>query len=404
MKVLIVNCVFKQGSTGKIVDDIRYCLLSSKIECVVCFGRGEESRESNVIKVSKEWYSMLNGLRARITGLLYGGAHWSTRNLEKIILSEKPDIVHVHCINGNFVNIYRFISFLKENRIKTLLTLHAEFIHTANCGHAFDCEKWKTGCGKCPRYRLDGSWFFDRTAKSWKLMKDAFEGFNNRIIVSSVSPWLMNRAMNSPILKGKPHYVVLNGLDIGIFHYYPVNDVRINLGLKASETLIFHATPVFDNNPHNIKGGCYIIQLAELMPEVTFVVAGRYDKTIKVPANIILLGNVKDQSLLAKYYSAADVCVLTSKKETFSMVCAESLSCGTPIVGYLAGAPEMISLKDYSCFVKYGDVNALKNAIYQTLDKQFDKRIISLEAQRVYSKQTMTEEYIKLYNKLLQSD
>ena len=82
-------------------------------------------------------------------------------------------------------------------------------MHTSNCGHALECNKWKTGCGKCPRFKQETkSWFFDKTHRSWLKMKKAFEGFNN-LIVTSVSPWLMERAKESPILADKRHFVVL---------------------------------------------------------------------------------------------------------------------------------------------------------------------------------------------------
>lgn len=100
---------------------------------------------------------------------MYGGCLISTDKLFRIIKKEKPDIVHLHCLNGYFINIYRLITFLKNNNYKTVLTLHAEFMYTANCGHALECDKWKTGCGKCPRLRSETkSWFIDGTAKSWK--------------------------------------------------------------------------------------------------------------------------------------------------------------------------------------------------------------------------------------------
>ena len=202
MKVLQVNCVYKKGSTGKIVHDIHTELEKRGIESVVCYGRGARIREPHVYKTCPEWYSKLQNLLSRFTGLMYGGCLFSTAKLIRTIKKEKPDIVHLHCINGYFVNIYRLVTWLKRSGIKTVLTLHAEFMHTANCGYALDCEKWKSGCGKCPRLRRETkSFLFDRTHASWRKMKKAFEGFGEDLIITSVSPWLMERAQDSPILE-----------------------------------------------------------------------------------------------------------------------------------------------------------------------------------------------------------
>ena len=46
--------------------------------------------------------------------------------------------------------------------------------------------------------------------------------------------------------------------------------------------------------------------------------------------------------------------VLTSKRETYGMACAESLACGTPVVAFLAGGTESIALEvqQYSCLLR----------------------------------------------------
>ena len=130
---------------------------------------------------------------------------------------------------------------------------------------------------------------------------------------------------------------------------------------------------------------------------VKLIVAGDYSAGLQVPENVILLGRIQDQKELAKYYSMADVTVLTSKKETFSMVTAESLCCGTPVAGFLAGGPEQIALDQYSRFVQWGDLRQLSAAVETLLErKDSDVRIAECAA-RAYSKNTMAEGYMALY-------
>ena len=394
--------MYKTGSTGKITADLHNALKKKGIESVVCYGRGPKINEPNVYKTCSEVYSKFNNLISRFTGIMYGGCFFSTKRLINIIKKEKPDIVHLQCINGYFVNIYRLVNWLKKNNIKTVLTLHAEFMFTANCGHSFDCEGWKTGCGKCPKFKSETkSLLFDRTAHSFKKMKKAFDGFNKNLIVTSVSPWLMERAKQSPILAGKQHTVVMNGLDTSVFYPREVGKLKLGLGID-DEKIIFHATPIFSDNPEHIKGGCYIIKLAEMLKgkNVKIIVAGSYPENLKVPDNILLLGKVNDQNRLAELYSVADITVIASKRETFSMVCAESLCCGTPVVGFKAGGPETISLPEYSEFVNYGDLNSLYSHINCFLNEARDKNKISASAVCVYGSQYMTDKYIDIYNSL----
>ena len=80
------------------------------------------------------------------------------------------------------------------------------------------------------------------------------------------------------------------------------------------------------------------------------------------------------------------------------MVTAESLCCGTPVVGFRSGAPEQIALAEYSDFVEYGDIDALCDAIGKYLGRCFRTDIISLCAKEKYSKTRMLEEYLNVYS------
>lgn len=403
MKVLQVNCVYKTGSTGKITADVHRELLWQGVASVVCYGRGAVIDEPHVYKTCGELYSKANNALTRLTGIMYGGCALSTRKLISIIEQEQPDIVHLQCINGYFVNIYRLITWLKERHIKTVVTLHAEFLYTANCGIALDCEKWQTGCGHCPRLRQEtGSLLRDGTAESWRRMKAAFEGFERDCIVTSVSPWLMERARRSPILGKLRHRVVLNGLDAGVFHPCDTADLRKQHGL-TDEKVVFHASAHFSADPAHFKGGWAVLELARRLPRARFFVAGNHDEGMTVPENVTLLGKLADQRLLARYYSLADVTLVTSKKETFSMVVAESLCCGTPVAGFLAGGPESIALPGYSGFVPQGDLDGLEALTRRYLEEKDGERIAA-DARAAYSAEAMCGGYRAVYEELLDGE
>lgn len=401
-KVLQVNCVWRKGSTGKITADIHRELLRQGVESVVCYGRGTVIDEPYVYKTCGELYSKANNALTRITGVMYGGCGASTKNLISVIQKEQPDIVHLQCINGYFVNIFKLITWLKEHHVKTVVTLHAEFMHTANCGNALDCDKWRTGCGNCPRLRQEtGSLFRDGTAESWKRMKRAFEGFEKDCVAVSVSPWLMERARQSPILGALRHEVVLNGINTQVFRPYETAELRKQHGLTA-EQVVFHATAYFSADPAHIKGGSHVLELAERLrhEDVKIFVAGSHDDHMDVPENVVLLGRLSDQTQLAQYYSMADVTLLTSKKETFSMIVAESLCCGTPIVGMKAGGPEAIALPDYSGFVPQGDLDGLEKLLRRALNSPKDPAIAAA-GKAAYSAEAMCGAYFKVYQELL---
>ena len=136
------------------------------------------------------------------------------------------------------------------------------------------------------------------------------------------------------------------------------------------------------------------------MPDVHFIVAGNCEEKFNTPANVTLLGRVADQTQLARYYSMADATVITSKRETFSMVCAESLCCGTPVVGFKAGGPEQIALHKYSSFCDYGLIDELMNLLRATLEKKYTKSDVANMAEKLYSTEVMVEKYVELYQEV----
>lgn len=404
MKVLQVNCVFNNNSsTGKLTYALHNFLLSKGDESIVCFGYGDGLNHNGEKKLCSDYYVKANHLRARMSGLMYGGCVYSTSKLLSIIKIEKPDIVHLQCINGFFINIYRLISWLKNNKVKTLLTLHADFMFTANCGHALDCTRWEQGCGRCPDLKkATESFFFDRTAGSWKKMKKAFEGFEKDLTIVSVSPWLMERAMRSPILIHMRHLCIYNGLDTSVFYHREMSDFAEQFMAKDKRNIlcVFNR---FTAKKGDFKGSDKVVELAKKLEgeDVRFIIVGKNISEVELPSNIRFAGNNISQDMLAQLYSQADVTMLTSKKETFSMITAESLCCGTPVVGFKSGAPERIAVEEYSTFVEQGDTEALRNAVLDIINRRFDPKEISKASVDVYSDKKMCGMYFELYKEII---
>lgn len=403
-RVLQINCVYEKGSTGKITECLQKNLRQQGIEAYVFYGRKKGTPQDYITYVGNEVESKVSHALSMLTGIMYGGCLSETINIIHRIKKMNPDIVHLQCINGYFVNIYSLLKWLAKKRIPTVLSLHAEFMYTGNCGYALDCNKWKNdkGCFDCFQWRAEThSLFGDRTAIGWKKMKSAFEDFStDKLEIVSVSPWLQSRAECSAILKRFRHRTIYNGVNTEIFKKTASFD---NAKEKASKHIIFHATAFFSSDREHIKGGYYLIKLAECMKEenVEFWIAGDYDANITVPDNVKLLGKVNDQKVLASYYSKADVTVLVSKRETFSMVCAESLCCGTPVVGFYAGAPETIALREYSRFVPFADLESMREKILEVIGENFSGDAIMEAAHQRYSERKMTESYLAVYRKLL---
>lgn len=392
MKVLQINCVYKYGSTGKIVSDIHNALCNKGIESVVCYGRGTKSDEPNIYKVSTEFGGKIHSVLSRLFGVDFGFSPFATSKTIKIIKKEQPDVVHLHCLNGHFINVYRLVEFLKKSGINTVLTLHAEMMHTAGCEHATECEKWKTECNKCPKIRgYFSSVFRDDAKYCFRRMKNAFKDFE-KLTVVGVSEWLTARAEQSPIFNGCHFKTIHNGVDTDVFHYTESN-FKEKLGVLKDDKLILHVTPNFS---HPIKGGKYVSELIKRLPNYRFLIIGKGTEDVDFPQNVITKSFTTDKAELAEIYSSADVTLLTSVRETFSMVAAESLCCGAKVAGFKAGAPESV-FKTGTLFCEYGDIDKLEQIVNEMISSDYNKEKLSVDNCKLYSNETMCSKYINTY-------
>ena len=83
------------------------------------------------------------------------------------------------------------------------------------------------------------------------------------------------------------------------------------------------------------------------------------------------------------------------------MVTAESLCCGTSVVGFKAGGPESIVISDYFSFVEYGNISALAESLDQRLKMNNDRDSLSGKAAKLYARERPAELYIDIYDNLI---
>ena len=402
MKVLLIDVNCKNSSTGKIVYDLYQNINTNGNEAAVCYGRGDKINEKGIFKFGIDMETLAHALMTRITGYTGCYSFFSSIRLKNFIKKFKPDIVHIHEMHAYFLNIKPLLSYLRKKEIKTVFTMHCDFMFTGKCGCAYECEKWKDGCGKCPRIKeYPKSLFFDRTAEMYKAKKKLFIGWKDIEIVFP-SKWLLNRAEQS-FFKENIFHVIHNGIDENIFYPRESASLRKKLGLTQDEKIVLALAP---NLMSENKGGKIVLDLAKTLigEKIKFILIG-VDDGLNVDApNVIVHGKINDKDLLAQYYSLADVFLICSKQETFPTTCLEAQCCGTRIVGFDVGGTKETAIENMgNMFVPYGDVTQLKQALLSTLSQ--DAKVYSTlaeKAQNEYCRKNMTKKYGELYKKIME--
>lgn len=400
MLIFTLNC-YRTGSTGRLIRDIEQELDKKNIRFIHFYETGECPKQDNEVRLSGWFLYRIYYLWACLFGWQYGTGDIPAFKVIYAIRKLSPDVVHIHCPNAKSVNLYRIFKYLKSNNIPIVVTNHAEFFYTGNCAHADECDQYLDGCKICPDFKeATGTKYINRTHRAWKRMRMIFRG-EFKIAMVGVSPWQTERIKASTLCGHLPIYTIKNGVNTPTV-FTSVNCLREKQKIQAGyRALLLHVTA---NLTDSRKGGKYILELAQCLLEenVRVVIAGGYDElvldTFNIPDNVVLKGNVNKQEL-AQLYSMADLTVITSKRETYGMVCAESMCCGTPVVGFNNGGTPSIALKDYCEFVEYGDIECLKQVVLNWIDKKKQLKDELLEkAQGAYSKTKMAEEYLKIYN------
>ena len=407
MKILLANWVYNWGSTGYIIRDMKSVLEGEGYDISVAAGFDRGTPKSGVFNFCSRIETSICFRLNRWLGFpQFGGSPFSTYRLINYIKKENPDLVHIHILNNMCCNMYRVLAFLGKHNYKTVITHHAEFYYTGSCSHAYECNHWKNQeCRGCEHIvSATGSRYFGNPHKMWLRMQKAFSFFRTEnLVMTAVSPWVRSRSIESSYLKRFTCETVMNGVDISIFYNRCMKETIINRIPHGKKNYLLSVFASFNpSNENDVKGGTYLLELARMMPDKLFVIVStKYANCQQLPRNVYLWGKAKNQDELAELYSNATLLILTSRRETFSMVTAESLCCGTPVVGFKAGGPESITIKAYSTFVEPTNVSALRNAVEDMIKRDYNHKHISAEAGLIYSKQAMVEGYRNVYKKLL---
>lgn len=403
MRVLLIDVNYGGSSTGKIVQDLQSAVNTHGGVAAACYGRGEDCTDvaARIFKFGLDWETNVHAALTRLTGYTGCFSHFSTKRLINYIDEFRPDVIHIHELHAYFVNLKPLLTHIAESKIPVVWTFHCEFMYTGKCGHAFECENWINGCGKCPSLgEYVSTFWFDHTGEMLAEKKRLLDALNLHIVAPS--QWLADRCRRS-CLGDRSIRVIHNGVDTSIFYPRDASKLRKELKIGSDEKVVLAVAPdLMDER----KGGEYVLKLAEMNEEkpVRFVMVGVDDGTFpsSTPHNVIFKGPIYDKDLLATYYSMADAFVICSKRETFSMTCAEALCCGTSVLGFKSGAPESVFREPLALFVEYGDTSALSRLLASVNAEVVDdvRRRVSDDAAELYSTERMTKQYLNLYREV----
>lgn len=129
-------------------------------------------------------------------------------------------------------------------------------------------------------------------------------------------------------------------------------------------------------------------------------------KELKIPKLKTTIFEQLPHEELIDFYQQADVFVLFSDMETFSIVTYESIACGTPVIATDVGGIKDYFPKEYGYLIGKRDEKALLKSL---LDIYAQKNIRNVQMMHQYveshfSQKIIANSYSELYNKMLNID
>lgn len=318
---------------------------------------------------------------------------------------QSSNIIHYQLIHTGYFNILSLP--LLTHAKPSIWTLHDPWALTGHCLHPSfcHCDKWKTGCEKCPDLKTTMAIKKDNTALMWKIKKHIYNMSKIDIVVAS--KWMFNKAKQSPLLSNfKVHHIPF-GLNLNIFRPMDKELAQKEMGVEPGSIVIaFRATTSEFKGLNFIKKALHSLNTNKPVCLLTFDMRGLVDE-FRGKYQIIELGWVKDYETTVAAYNACDIFLMPSVAETFGMMAIEAMACGKSVIIFEQTALMEVTGAPYGAIsVLPGDSEALKTEIENLINNE-DKRIkLGDKALKLvkenYNIDTMVKKHIELYEEVVQ--
>lgn len=379
-KLLEISVVCGIRSVGRIAADIAQEYEKKGWECKIAYGRLDvpENCQRFAVRIGDQLNLAVHGISSMLLDRQGLASKKATERFLHWANGYDPELLWLHVIHGYYINYEMLFAWIKSRpQMKVYWTFHDCWAFTGHCCYftAEKCQKWKTGCYKCPlKNRYPSSYFLDNSQDNFNRKKAAFTGVKDMTIICP-SQWLADLTKIS-FMGCYPIKVIHNRIDLSAF--VPTNgDFKEKYQLQEKNVVLGVASS-WDWR----KGLRDYIALSQKLPEEYVVlVVGLFEKQIRdirkdLPesryskesesvtryvsdghADLLCMTKTDNVRQLAELYTLAFVYANLSYEENYPTTNLEAAACGTTVLTYrTGGSPE--SCKPENVF-EVGDLEAV---------------------------------------------
>lgn len=251
----------------------------------------------------------------------------------------KPDIIIGSWISG-FANFNSIGKLASEYNAKVYLLMNDMAHLTGGCHYNWDCDGYLKDCANCPAI-LDERFKNQAKINLYEKQKSILK-YNLKLIAGS--KLTKSQAQNSSLFGFQSEINIFNGIiDFNIFNSNNRDIAKQLFGISLSSKVIFCGALDFNEKRKGFKElidvlRIYSTNLINKNEEITVLVVGTFSNEFDLPnINFKYIDRIKDPLLLSLAYQTSDLFLSTSIEDCGPMMVAESLACGTPVIGFEIG-------------------------------------------------------------------
>jgi glycosyltransferase involved in cell wall biosynthesis len=410
MRFAFVNTEIAGGGAAKIAASLAHATARAGHE-VYFLSRGRVSLLSDKLETQRDTQitstaRLINMLRIA-TDKVRGHEDFNFPDTTRALEALGPlDVLHLHNLHGDFFDLEALPKLAM--RQPTIFTLHDMWTLTGHCAHSFGCERWKSGCGKCPDLSIYPELWWDGTAFNWRRKKQIFGAIRPWIVTPS--RWLYDKVNASPFFQGHldQTLVIPNGIDTTQLQVLDKKSARASLGLPLDGIYLGLAATGIVNNPFKdfltAKLAVERIEALQDGARLYVLVYGARPGELPISEKATYIAFDPGRSI-SSFYSSLDLFIHSTLAETSSLVLMESISCGVPVIASaVGGVPEVVGNSESNPGVLFEPRNVdqlakLLNEFVTAMKSSSSERIGKPDLNR-FALGTMVARYHDLYERV----
>ena len=300
-------------------------------------------------------------------------------NIIQQIIDAKPDIVHLHWINGQMLSCKEIAAI----PFPTVWTLHDTWVYCGSEHHHLRNDK---------RF-AEGYSGLTLETMVWKIKKHFWKNFN--AVMIGPSAWITAEVSESALFKNSSCRHIFNGIDLHDFRPIPKPEAKKYWNIPEDKQVI--AIGAFSFNDKN-KGGQLLQDTLAKFPDAVVLTIGG-DVPDKLHKNLIAAGKIDSPDILSKAYSAGDVFFSSAVYDNLPNMLLEAVACGTPCVAVdTGGVREILNGKNGKTVPP--DHKKLAQNIRYVLEHKEE----FLPSAEIFNIKNSALTYIEIYNELIKKN